>query len=51
MQKRVKIFQIIHSPNSTRITLIPKPDEDIIRKENYKLKFLIDIEVNMYTKF
>ena len=50
MQKRVKIFQIIHSPNSTRITLIPKPDEDVI-KENYQLKFLIDIEVNIYAKF
>ena len=58
MPSLLKLFQKITEggtlPNSfyeATITLIPKPDKDNTRKENYRAILLMKIDVKSSTKF
>ena len=58
MPRLLKLFQKIAEeetvPNSfyeATITLIPKPDKDNTRKENYRAILLMKIDVKSSTKF
>ena len=54
----LKLFQNIteggtlpNSFNEATITLIPKPDKDVTKKENYRLISLMNIDVKILTKY